>query len=231
MGGAQDGPYPNYTSSERGIQLDMALPRTADKVIEVLVQGILNGQNIENTFYVHAADVVTAAMVAEIAEIVGNWVADTFLAVVGNNYVHNRVVARDLSTIGSFEAIIGTASGTAGSAGAVDGAGNETLAFHRRTDRSGVYQKSRIYWPNIEILGKATNNAVTSGWAAEKIAALQTLFDNIAAGTLSTYLNGYVQRVVAGVPLAVGLFVECLGWTTTDLFIDSMRRRLTGRGA
>jgi hypothetical protein len=190
----------------------------------------MNGQLVENKFYAQAADAVTAAVVEELAHIVADWVGSTFLGVVGNNYTHTRVKARDISADASFEFIDNSQGGNAGTAGAVDGSGGESVAIHRNTLFSGKKQKSRIYWPNIEILAKTDNNHVSSAWATEKVSALTGLNDAILAGIESDYIVGYPQRILDGVRLTTANFIQSVGWSMVDLAIDSMRRRLSGRG-
>lgn len=201
-----------------------------DKVIELTAQYNLAGQLVENKFYAKCADVVTSAMCTELAAILDLWVTTTFMPVMSSSLSYVRSIARDLTSEGSFESIDSTGTGAVGGGGPDTDANNVSFAMHRQTVFSGKKQKSRIYLPTLPFADLSDPNHVLSTAAAIFRTALDTLFTAIAAGSETTYTNGYVSRVLDHVPRVAGLFVESTGWSWTDLIIDSMRRRLPGRG-
>jgi len=201
-----------------------------DKVIELTAQYTLEGQTVENKFYALCASTVTSAMCAELAAILDSWVSATFMPVMSSSLTYVRSIARDLTSEGSFESIDSTHGGAVGGGGADTDANNVAFAMHRKTVFSGKKQKSRIYLPTLPFADLSDPNHVLSTAAAIFQTALDTLFTDIAAGTETTYTNGYVSRVLDHAPRVAGLFVESIGWSVTDLILDSMRRRLPGRG-
>lgn|SRR5215469_1973499 len=203
----------------------------ADKVIEVSAQGTYIGQLVENKFYAKTVEVVTDVMVAEIAGIVENWVHTTLIPLLPTSYVHSRSVARDLTAEASFETVDNSHAGEAGTNSGGGVPGNATFAIHRDTRLSGKKAKSRLYWlalvatqfsPDADSLSSTAANAF--------VAAYDALMADIQAGTEATYTYGYLQRILLGVKLPSANFIEVFGHSYTDLFVDSQRRRLKGRG-
>ena len=201
-----------------------------DKVIELTAVYTLFGQTVENKFYALCASTVTSAMCTELAAILDHWVTSSWLASMSSSLTYVRSIARDLTSEGSFESIDSTGAGGVGGAAAVTDANNVAFAIHRQTVFSGKKQKSRIYTPPIPSANLTDTNHVSSTAANIYKNSLDTLFTNIAAGTETTYTNGFVSRVLDHAPRAAGLFVESIGWSLVDLILDSQRRRLPGRG-
>jgi hypothetical protein len=198
-------------------------------VIEATVQYNYFGQLVENKFYVKANVTPTLTIVAEVADILDDWVTTSMLPNLPSNCTYIRSIARDLTTAASFESIDATGAG-AGSNSGTGLASNVTAAFHRATAFSGAKQKSRIYWPVI--LGGQTVDAdhLASASGIGMIAILDALRTAFLAGVSATFDYGYVQRVIGGVRLSSGNFVQVLAHTLTDYVLDSMRDRLPGHG-
>lgn len=209
----------------------MATFQPAPNVVEIAVQGKLDNQLAENKFYVHSSATVTEAIVTDLVLAAAEWVITEWLPQLGSKFIYNRTVARDLTSEGSFEVVDTSNSGTAGSGGTDTSPNNVTWAAHRKTNRSGKYQKSRIYVPSIPNAARTTDNGISSASAIGFLTALLDFDTDIAALTGSTYTVGYVQRILDHVRLAVANFIPTTGWASTDLILDSMRRRLPGRGA
>ena len=203
----------------------------AEKVIEIAVQGTYIGQLVENKFYAQTVEAVTDVMVAELASIADNWVSTTLLPLLPTAYTYLRSVARDLTVEASFESINATHGGDVGSNPGGGVPGNATFAVHRDTRLSGKKAKSRLYWPALvatQFAGDA--DTITSAVANQFVDAYDSLMAAIQAGTEATYTYGYLQRILLGVKLPAANFIQVFGHSFTDLFVDSMRRRLKGRG-
>ncbi len=200
------------------------------RTIEASCQGVMDGQLVENKFYAQAVDAVTSAMVAEIAEIVESWVNTDLLPVLSNAYTHTRTIARDISVDSSFEFID---TSHAGEAGGVTGGtlpNNATIAIHRDTGLSGKKAKSRVYLTGLGAVTLLTQNSISAAEGTALKDTFDALRTAILAGTESTYLYGYPQRIIDGVKLTTGNFIEVLSHSLVDLVVDSMRARLPGHG-
>lgn len=198
---------------------------------EVVIQGTLAGELCVNKLYVSCDAGITATICDDVATFTDDWVAATWLDFVGSKFVYTRTICRDLSAEASFEAVADANTGAAGAGGSDTGPNNRTFAVHRKTAFSGKKQKSRIYVPSIPNAATTDPNHISSASADEFVTALgawDTLVEDYAGATL---LHGYAIRVRLGVPLVTGQFQESIGWSYTDLTLDSMRRRLPGRGA
>lgn len=209
----------------------MPLPfQPVPNTVEIAVQGTLMGQQVENKFYAQAAEAITSSMVNELAGIAADWVTAHFLANVPAAYNHTRVVARDLTSESSFETVDSSAAGPGTNSGTYM-AGNVTAAVHRATIFSGKKQKSRIYHIAPMTGFMADNNDLSTAGANALIVLYDQLRTAILAGTEGTYTYGYPQRIIDGVRLATANFIEVVGHTFTDKYLDSQRRRLPGRGS
>lgn len=200
------------------------------ETVEIKTQFTQNGQKVENIFYANAGQAITAAIVEELATMVGVWVVNTFLAHVSSNVVYNRTVATDISTEASFQTIDSTGAGTTGGGGPSTLPNNATIAVHRDTGLSGKKAKSRIYIAGIVPGGLSDPNTVSTAYAASLVADLNALDTALADDGTVAYDTGYVQRVINGVRLATGNFIPTIGWSMVDRLVDSQRRRLAGRG-
>lgn len=199
--------------------------------VEVTVEGSYEGQLVENKFYAQAGEAITVVLVDALAQIVADWVASTMLALVPADYKHTRVVARDLSSEASYEVINVDNAGDAGTLAGQALPGNASLAVHRSTGLSGKKAKSRIYWPALSVGILTDPDTITAAFGTALTDALETLRQNIETDASATWVYGYPQRVIGGVKLATANFITVIGHSLTDLFVDSQRRRLKGRGA
>jgi len=200
------------------------------RTIEAAVQGTVDGQLVENKFYAQAADAVTAAMVQEIANIVETWFFSQLLPSLAATYQHTRTIARDISVDSSFEFIDSSHTGAVGGLGGVALPNNVSIAVHRDTGLSGKKAKSRIYMYGLVNSDLVSMNTLSTAASAALITIFNALRTAVLAGTESTYTYGYPQRIIDGVKLTTGNFIEVLSHSFIDLTLDSMRARLPGHG-
>lgn len=204
-----------------------AVPNTA----EVVIKGTLNGELCINKLYVDCVAGMTPIIVEDVAVFTDDWVAATWTDFVGSKFTYVSTTVRDLTVEASYETIADANTGVTGAGGSDTAPNNRTFAVHRKTAFSGKKQKSRIYVPSIPNAATTDPNHISSASAGEFVTALgawDTLVEDYAGATLR---HGYAIRVRDGLPLATGIFQETIGWSFTDLILDSARRRLPGRGA
>lgn len=209
------------------------MPRVFQPVpntVEVTVQGSLDSQLVENKYYAQAAATVTMAMVTELASICNLWARNVMLLLLPPQYTFTRVIARDISTASSFEVIDATGAGTAGSDTGNALPNNVTLAVHRATGLSGKKAKSRIYWPAVAQPELASENTISSTFATNIVDALDDLREAVLAGSTTSWKYGYPERIINGVKLTTGIFIEVLAHSLVDFLLDSARGRLPGHG-
>lgn len=201
-----------------------------DKTVEITIQGSMDGQQVENKFYCKGTSVITAAMCSALAAVADAWVAAELAALLPATWTYVRSIARDLTVAASFEAINTTHAGTAGALTGAPGANNVSFAIHRATGLSGVKAKSRIYFPGVSDDLRSGQNTMATANGNAIIEAYDDLRENFLADTSNTWSYGYVQRVIHGVKLAAGNFIEVFAHTLTDYILDSQRARLPGHG-
>lgn len=137
----------------------------------------------------------------------------------GNNYALNSLTATDLNTLSGFQATQNVAG--PGNTGSITGfaiPNNVALALSWRTGITGRRHRGRSY------IGGLTSNAIAGDLASPAFAsALSTLGTSLVATLESGIFDLAIASLVDHVSVAVTGFV-------IDTILDSMRRRLPGRG-
>jgi hypothetical protein len=198
-----------------------------DKVAQANIRALLFGQRIENTLYfsqpVSGWD--GAALLAA-ATALSTWWNDNLLPLLSASYILQSVFMRDLT---SEDGDVVEWFGDNGEAGADTNASapsNVAFVVKFLTGLAGRSFRGRNY---IGGLGAEnyTANAVALSTVNGIIAAYQDLIDGLVAD-VGTWV--VVSRFSAGAPRTAGLASPILTVGYSDLFVDSQRRRLTGRG-
>lgn len=199
-----------------------AVPNT----IEVDVRGTLFGQLIENTLYLRMAAPPTAGDVADAAAAVRGWWFASVMPALSTDYFFRETFAKDLTVAGGAEQHDIAGSGTAGSFGVAALPGNVSFAISFSTGLAGRSNRGRNYIPCLAE-SQVTGNTVSSGTVTAFQDAYNALLTALVASDFTWVV---VSRVAAGVVRAVGVTNPVIVALATDIFVDSMRRRLTGRG-
>lgn len=198
------------------------VPRTC----EIVLVGERAGQEIINTFYAqHETDYTLANLVA-LANAVDTWAGTEWLTEMPADYNYVRTDVRGLNAAIDLSA---TADAHAGN-GALANSGfsnNSSLAVSRRSGFTGRGARGRVYIPPPSSAALADDNHVTADFEAAIVAVLD-LMDEAVDG--AGFIPVIVHRVASGVPLAEAVVFTLVEWVVVDRVIDSMRRRLPGRG-
>jgi hypothetical protein len=198
----------------------------APGVLQVNQRATLYGQQIENVHYFELGFPPDPAGVQQAAyDARDNWVTH-MLPVLTEDYIYREAYVTDLTTDTSPASTAVPATLTTG-AGASDAApGSVTLCLSLRTSGRGRSSRGRQYISGLSE-GSIEDNAWNSAKAAEVVSAFQAYQD-------AMFTAGYnlvvLSRIQDGVPRDLALAQTVTSILTTDLFIDSQRRRLTGRG-
>lgn len=194
---------------------------------EVDIRGTLNGQLVENTIFLHVGDAWTPELLASAASIVRDWWFASIMPALPTAYVFREVFVKDLTTAAGLEASDAIGFGIQGTDSRAVLPGNATLAVSFRTGLAGRSFRGRNFVPGMTV-GDVEGNTVTTGFAGEMSSGYAGL---LTALVDSDFTWVVVSRVTEGAIRATGLTTPVIAVAITDLLVDSMRRRLTGRGS
>ena len=199
-----------------------SVPETA----EIIVRGVLAGQSVINTHYARKAGGYTSPDIAELADEVGDWAAASWVPNLCTGYQLLEVHVRGLESAIDYEASQDFLD-TFGVAGATPLPNNVTISIKRQSEFTGRAARGRIFVPGLAEEQLSDANTM-SGESAE--AMITSLYD------LNTVLDGLgwvaviVHRKSDGVAITPALTYPIVTYNFVDLTLDSMRRRLPGRG-
>jgi hypothetical protein len=187
---------------------------------------LLFGQRVENVFHVQVPGGVDAPTIADTANEMGAWVLSDYLPQLSASLVFLSVEAKNLSIDSGGVAIYTAPGGSVGGIVQPSEPGNVTFSISLHTASSGRSYRGRKYVPGMPLTMR-TENSVNTGWADALVTALNSLISVLAA---VDKLLVIVSRIQDHVVLTTAVATPVVNASYTDLFIDSQRRRLTGRG-
>lgn len=197
-------------------------------VAAVHVRGSLLGQQTENVLYYLFATQPSVGDLEDLCGAIAGVVADFWVSNLPPEWVGREIYARDLTENPSAEftdiSIIGV-NGTYPTGNTLPG--NATVALQRSSGLSGRGTRGRIYWQGLSD-AVVTGNSVDPAFLANLLGAMDA---TDAAAAVLAWTPVIVSLFVGDVPRAVGLTFEILTWKYADSLVDSMRRRLQGRGS
>lgn len=199
-----------------------SVPHTA----EIVVRGSMAGQEMINTFYAQMPGGYAIADIEALAGAVDDWVAAEFRPQMPNNYTYVSTDVRGLNSAIDLQATDNASAGT-GAASPTTLSNNAALSVKRGSGFTGRGARGRIYLPPPTPDLMSDDNHISAGG----VTAYQTMLvalDAVISG--AGWIPVIVHRVEAGVPLAVAVVFTITEWIVVDNVIDSMRRRLPGRG-
>jgi len=200
--------------------------QSVPNTLEATIIATQSGEACYNTFYAHKGSTVSQADADGYAELVDIWVGAHWLPLMPGDYIYERTDVRGLT------AAIDVASSANANAG--NGAlsntnlsNNASLAVKRRSAFTGRGARGRVYIPPPAPENMADDNHISTTFAGLIVAALDAMDTALGGVSLEQVI---VHRVAAGVPLTTAVVFSVVEWVVVDRVIDSMRRRLPGRG-
>jgi hypothetical protein len=197
-------------------------------VAEVELRYLWDGQRCENTLYFHNDDGWDLGALASLAGAVKDWAIGEILPLQSSTVSLVSVKAASLESETALAVETSSGLPVAGSNNNPSLPNNVSLAIKFSTPFRGRSSRGRNY-----ILGiteeSVTANQVTSGFTAAYIAAYGELADAVATAVSGTSWIVY-SRFTDGAERVTGLAQPITDVSFTDNVIDSMRRRLPGRG-
>jgi predicted PhzF superfamily epimerase YddE/YHI9 len=187
----------------------------------------LFGQQIENTLYFHySANPVVAELNILADDLIDWW--DTDLSTVLSSEIELREVhVTNLTTVSSAAVTVTPASETRGKDDSPSVPGNVAFVVSFRTINRGRSFRGRNYVPAIPS-DQVTGNTVASGVVIALVASYTAL-----RGRHTDLGDGewvVASRFSGGAPRVSGVISTVTSVVAVDSFVDSQRRRLTGRG-
>jgi len=199
-----------------------AVPNTA----VVCVNGTLWGQEIQNTLYFEKDTGYILADLLDLAALVRSWWFAEVMPLLSSDYIFREITAQDISVEAGEIAFNTAETGTAGGVVSEAMPGNVAIAVSFRTGLAGRSYRGRNYvggLPNTAVAGNTITDTFRTAIGAAYEALLTVLEDE-------DFVWGVVSRVTEGLPRPVGVITAIASVLVVDAFVDSQRRRLSGRG-
>lgn len=194
-------------------------------VVQVNMRYQHDGENVENVFHVQVQEPVTVGNINEILDIFEAWNANSNLPLQSNQTRLTSIRAFDLTTEAGAVVDREITVNNTGNPTNFPEPGNVTLAVKKSSNVRGRGSQGRFFWiglPEAAVEGNRVTAAINGGIIAAANALLEALIQATYPMVVVSYCENNAWRV-AGVATPVTGF-------STDMRIDSQRRRLAGRG-
>lgn len=201
---------------------NLPVPNTMQ--VDVLFR--LYNQVVENVYHVEAPGGVDAVALDDCKNQMAGWVTGNYMPLMSSDLVFTGLVVTNLSAEGGSQVTFEQVGGLPGTIGSAAEPGNVSFCVSQRTARIGRAYRGRKYVAGIPA-NKRTGNTIDATWAGQLVAEMDALIGFL--DTLNLVLV-VVSRTLDNIERLVPVTTAVTNHTTTDLFIDSQRRRLTGRG-
>ena len=181
-----------------------------------------SGQRVETVFsYITDTMAITPG---DAAAILNDWVADMLplaaAALSQDVALLEAHLKTRFATFPNVEAIYDFTAGTVGTRTSGVQPGNVTIAIKQVTNILGRKYRGRNFWFGL-VEGDCSGNILSSA----EVLALSALFARNLTG-----FTGAGVTIIPGVASRVGNFITSVVGFGIENLLDSMRRRLTGRG-
>lgn len=192
-----------------------------------LIYSVL-GVVCENVIHVRKGSPYSFADLQAVRTIVNAWDAASWFNTRSTGFTLNRIRSKALDTSSSPIEDFFLPTPRGGGMAGTQLPSNATFAVKLSTGLAGRSFRGRLYVVGFTAAATGpTANQITSATASDWVARLNVLLANLASGG---HTLGVVSYRTAGAYRAAGLFTPATSWVAVDLNVDSMRRRLTGRG-
>lgn len=200
----------------------------APGVAKVTMEYTQFGDTFVNTYHVKTEENWALEFLEGLVAIFWAWFQDEQADSISNTVTLSRIVARDLST--EFAAFLefSPIAGNVGEKTSPAMPGNVTAVVSWGSGLTGRSTRGRTYVVGLTE-EDVTGNELTSGARTAINTDYAQLRNNINGGDIN-WSMAVLSRVQNGVPLAEAIAYQITS-VATDQFIDSMRKRLAGRGA
>lgn len=193
---------------------------------QVEVRYTLFAQQIENTLYFQHATGIAPSDLAALGSSIDAWVDGTLLVTgLSQDLVYRETYCTDLTSATAPTDINTTNAGATGSNASPALPGGSCIAIAFRTAGRGRSARGRNY-----ISGLTESNVTGNTVGGGMISALEIAYNALLTVPPAGWQWVVASRYTAGAPRVSGVTFPVVLADVSDDFIDSQRRRLTGRG-
>lgn len=200
----------------------------AAAVAEVELRCTLAGQRVENTLYwrLTAGGTPTPVQVETLTEDLYAWFIANYLPQSSASLTLRSLYGRDLTTASGAVHERVSAPGEVGGVGGNAASNNVSLCLSFKTGLAGRSNRGRNYMMGIPASSVA-GNLISGPYMTAMLDAYNELIDPAFS---PGWKWGVLSRFSGGAPRAAGVFTLINSVGFYDDVVDSMRRRLPGRG-
>lgn len=200
----------------------------APNIVQCEIRALLDGQHVENRFYVNCLHEPTTADLNTIANALSGVVSTDWVPLLPLSWIGNEFFLRSLHTENSPQLTVPLPAGSfTGTHGIPQLPNNCTLCVSLRSSFAGRSARGRMYWQAL-CEDQVTLNQVLPTPAADITNAVRAIDVAMTANsfdfTIVSFINNGAPRVGGPVYFSINSVL------IVDTVIDSQRRRLPGRG-
>lgn len=197
------------------------------QTVQVAIRAQYLGESCVNTLNFQAAGAYDLAAAQSLAVLVGtDWLAGFMAEWLSPEYVLNEIHVRGLENLNDFEWTEGMGNVPGGATGNAK-PGNVAWAVKFISGLTGRSARGRNFisgWTDTGVVG----NSIGADTAADVVATYEAISEDAA---VLGWTHVVTSRYTEGVKRTSGVNFPIAAITYTDLFVDSQRKRLAGRGA
>lgn len=192
---------------------------------QILVNYRQAGQQLQNQFYCNVNSSPPTNLHEAIGATFEAWLRDQWSTVASDQAEVNNIVVTDVRTAGGVQLTIVPATPLTGDVSGEAMPTGTTITASWRTGLAGRSFRGRTYHVGLAE-SQCTGNSIASGIRTQMLTAYGRLILDTQAGD---YPLAVCSRVSNGAPRVSGILTN-VSAVIVEEFIDSQRRRLTGRG-
>lgn len=197
-----------------------------ENAAQVELRFFVAGQQVENTLYFYNPDGVGLAGLIDITDQVGEWWDLHYQPLQGAGVTMIEVYGTDLAAADAPTYTNLEKEGMTGGASATPLLpGNATIAVSFRTVGRGRSARGRNYFVGLTE-GSVVENTVSS----TIVSAIEDAYNALITFVTPPWQWVVLSRYHNGAPRVEGLVQPVIAALCVDPYVDSQRRRLTGRG-
>jgi hypothetical protein len=198
----------------------------AAKCAKVAIEALWEGQKVVSTFWAEFGSEPSQSDLETLAAFffTGYWAV--IKSASATTYVIQRITATRQQNASDIQGVYTPSSGAAGTNGSDSLPNNAAWVLSGRTNLRGRSYRSRLYLPGLtsaSLLNSVHFDPAVTGPIAAALATL--LIDNLPSGWVWVVASHFADKA----PRAAAVLTPILS-IVADNAIDSMRRRLYGRG-
>lgn len=194
-------------------------------MVEVIYEW--GGQTCENTLYYTSTTGVTETSINDLLATINAYIQAEILPLLSNTIQLVRLIGTLLDAVDSIAVTLNVSPPVVGGDAAESLPYNAAYAVSFLTTKRGRSFRGRNYVPGLTIGSVAPGSIVDGAFRSAIVAAYDGLRG--VAGD-DGWSMSVVSRVSDGAPRVTGIATQVSAVTTFDNVVDSMRRRLPGRG-